>query len=74
VGSSSKNPKKRARESNNTVQTFQAMHTPPPSGMVARAGSPPTDEFNHPIPTTVVVPVEVVQESYLTLLGAIRAL
>ena len=46
--------------------------TPPPSRSV-RAASPPTDEFNRPIPTTVVVPVLYSGGSALALLGGDRS-
>jgi len=60
-----------------TARTFRVpgeMLTPPPSRTIAHVGSPPTNELNRPIPTAVAVPVAIVQESSLTLLGATRAL
>jgi len=72
VGSSSKNPKKRAREGGNTARTYRVpgeMPAPPPSRAPANIGSPPTHEFNRPIPTAVAVPVAIVQESSLVVLG-----
>lgn len=45
------------------------MPTPPLSRATVRVGSPPTNEFNRPILTAVAMPVAVVQESSLPLLG-----
>ena len=49
----SKNSKKRAREGGNTaVRAPGQMLIPPQSQTVTRVGSPPTDDFNRPIPTS----------------------
>jgi len=51
--------KKRGREGGNIARTVRAvgqMPTPPPARS-ARPSSPPTDEFNRPIPTGVAVPL-----------------
>jgi len=69
---SSKNPKKRGREGGNTACTVRdpgQMPTPPLSRTVTRAGSPPTDEFNRPIPTAVAMPAAATGDASLTLLG-----
>jgi len=67
--------KKRGRESGNiarTVREVGQMPTPPPSRF-ARNASPPTDDFNHPIPTAVTVPVSASGGSALALLGGDRS-
>jgi len=68
----SKSSKKRAREGGNIARTVRAlgqMSIPPPSRTVTHVESPPTDDFNRPIPIVVVVPVAVIEKSSLALLG-----
>jgi len=74
VGSLSKNPKKRAREGSNTARTYHSlgeMATPPPSRIPVNVDSPPTDDFNRPIPLVVAMPVAAVQQSPLSLLEGV---
>jgi len=72
---SSKGSKKRGWEGSNIARTVRAagqLPTPPPSRSV-RATSPPTDDFNCPIPTAVAVPVSALGGSTLALLGGDRS-
>jgi len=67
--------KKRGREGGNIARTVRAvgqMPTPPPARS-ARPTSPPTDEFNHPIPTGVAVPLASSGGSTLALVGGDRS-
>jgi len=67
--------KKRGRESDNIARTVRAagqMPTPPPARS-ARPTSPPTDDFNRPIPTGVAVPLASSGESTLALVGGDRS-
>jgi len=67
--------KKRGRESGNIARTMREagqMPTPPPNRS-ARNASPPTDDFNRPIPTAVAMPVSASGGSALALLGGDRS-
>ena len=67
----SKGFKKRGQDGSNIAHTVRAagqLSTPPPSRSV-RAASPPTDDFNHSIPTAVAVSVSASGVSTLALLG-----
>jgi len=68
--------KKRGREGGNIARTVREagqMPIPPPSRS-GRNSSPPTDDFNRPIPTAVAVPVPASGGSALALLGGDRTL
>jgi len=69
---SSKNPKKRARDGGNTARTYRypsEMPVPPSSRAPINLDTPPTDDFNQLIHTTVAMSVATVQQSPLSVLG-----